>query len=100
MNWVWLVWPAIIAGGLLMAVGVALVINLVRGDDEETTMFDDCKTVDEVAKQGPIEQPALDDMLRQVGRPGDVFVARRLAEERMRSGSNEDAKVRYIRFIG
>lgn len=58
-------------------------------------MFDHCKTLDELAKEGPIERKDLDPALAQLGR-GDMTAARVLAEERMFVGS-VDVAIRRAR---
>ena len=50
-----------------------------------------CKTVDDVGKIGPMETPALEAALRQLGRPGDMFAAKMLAVTRTKVGSDDEA---------
>jgi hypothetical protein len=50
-----------------------------------------CTTVKDVANHGPIESPYLEDLLRRLGAPDDVELAKELAVERMRCGSNQTA---------
>lgn len=56
-----------------------------------TIDLSNCATVKDVASQGPIESPYLEDLLRRLGDPDDVELAKELAAERMRCGSNQTA---------
>lgn len=53
-------------------------------------MFDHCATLDQLAKEGPVERPELDEALAEIGRT-DMSTARIIAEERMRSGTIKEA---------
>ncbi len=99
---------------VMIGIGIALIaiyvvvlvlVSKLRliGEQNGSTMFDECKAVEEVAKKGPIELPELSKMLKDLGKAGDLMVAKRLARlamERMRCASNEEAVERVRRKMG
>lgn len=86
---------------LVYVFAVALTLTLEKRSPakEDATVFDECKTVDEVAKKGPIEQPELDELLARMGKRGDVATAKRLATERMFVGSSKQAVANLMRLV-
>lgn len=53
--------------------------------------FRSARTLEELAKLGPCEMPALEYGLAMLGKPGDLATAIRLAEARTRTGSIDHA---------
>lgn len=86
--------------GIVIAVIVVyvLVAALVHNLEQKRrmTMFDECETVEEVGKKGPIEAADLEEMLVRLGRRGDVGMAKQLATTRVSTCSNEATLMRFL----
>lgn len=57
-------------------------------------MFDHCKTLDELAKKGPLERPALDQaatLLRAAGHIPDIVAMRLISEKYLHTGVIKEA---------
>ncbi len=100
---------------VMVGIGIALIaiyvvalilVSKLRSIEEQkgsamfSAMFDECKTVEEVAKRGPIELLEMNKMLNDLGKAGDLMVAKKLATERMMCASNEEAVERVRRKMG